>query len=173
MCGIAGILRWDGGPASAGEVHAMCEAIVHRGPDDEGLFVGDGVALGMRRLSIIDVAGGHQPIGNEDGSVVVVFNGEIYNYRELRAELMARGHNFSTTTDTEVIVHLYEEYGRAVTDYLRGMFAFALWDARKRELLLARDRLGIKPLFLAETSYGVAFGSELRPCFRLRASSGS
>lgn len=162
MCGIAGIFRWDGQPASAGEVHAMCEAMVHRGPDDEGLFVGEGVALGMRRLSIIDVAGGHQPIANEDGSAVVVFNGEIYNYRELRADLVRRGHHFATTTDTEVIVHLYEEYGSAVTDHLRGMFAFALWDARKRELLLARDRLGIKPLFLAETKYGVVFGSELK-----------
>ena len=140
----------------------MCGAIVHRGPDDEGRFVAPGVALGMRRLSIIDVANGRQPIGNEDGSIQVVLNGEIYNHRELRTKLLNLGHRFSTRSDTETIVHLYEDAGEAVVDGLRGMFSFALWDAGRQRLVVARDRVGIKPLYYWEHDGGVAFVSELR-----------
>ena len=162
MCGIAGIVSLSDRPVLAEEVRDMCAAIVHRGPDDDGYYTGDGVGLGMRRLSIIDIDGGRQPVRNEDGSVRVVFNGEIYNFRELRQDLIKRGHIFSTRTDTEVIVHLYEEYGKHCVDHLRGMFGFALWDARRRQLLLARDRIGIKPLYYAEVNGRVLFGSELK-----------
>src|SRR5229473_78896 len=147
MCGIAGIVSFDAGPVLVEEVSAMCAAMVHRGPDDEGFHVGPRVGLGMRRLSIIDLATGHQPIANEDGTVWAILNGEIYNYRELRRFLECRGHVFRTATDTETIVHLYEEYGERCVEKLRGMFAFAVWDERRRALLLARDRLGIKPLY--------------------------
>jgi asparagine synthase (glutamine-hydrolysing) len=146
----------------AATIHRMCQAIVHRGPDDEGIFVKDGVGLGMRRLSIIDLAGGHQPVFNEDRSVWVVFNGEIYNFPELRGELESRGHRFYTHTDTEVIVHLYEELGSDCVKNLRGMFAFALYDERKRKLLIARDRLGIKPLHYALKGERLLFGSEIK-----------
>jgi asparagine synthase (glutamine-hydrolysing) len=162
MCGIAGIVRWDGAPPPAGTVRAMCDRLVHRGPDDQGYYVDQAVALGMRRLSIIDLETGHQPVGNEDGTVWVVFNGEIYNFKELRRELEARGHRFRTTSDTETIVHLYEEYGPGAVERLRGMFALALWDTRRRDLLLARDRLGIKPLYYAPFAGGLAFASELK-----------
>ncbi|OLC28321.1 MAG: asparagine synthase (glutamine-hydrolyzing) [Armatimonadetes bacterium 13_1_40CM_64_14] len=145
----------------------MCAALIHRGPDDEGCYVGQGVGLGMRRLSIIDLAGGHQPLCNEDGSVWVVFNGEIYNFRELRHELEGRGHRFTTETDTETIVHLYEEYGPHCVTRLRGMFAFALWDARRQQVVLARDRLGIKPLYYAEASGRLVFASELKAILQL------
>src|SRR5581483_10250766 len=142
MCGIAGVYEFSGARAVDGaRVQAMLDAIAHRGPDDEGIHLADGLGIGNRRLSIIDLAGGHQPIANEDGSVVVVFNGEIYNYRELTAELRQRGHRFATSSDTEVIVHLYEDRGDDCVDALRGMYGFALWDARRRRLLLARDRL--------------------------------
>jgi asparagine synthase (glutamine-hydrolysing) len=167
MCGIAGFVEprtdahGDDGAATA-TVRLMCDVIRHRGPDDEGVFVADGAALGMRRLSIIDLAGGHQPIGNEDGSVWVVFNGEIYNYRELRAALEARGHAFSTDTDTETIVHAYEEWGEGCFAHLRGMFGIALWDRRTRTLLLARDRMGIKPLHYADRNGSLFFGSEIK-----------
>lgn len=140
----------------------MCGRIVHRGPDGEGRLVEPDVAMGMRRLSIIDVAGGAQPIGSEDGQVQVVFNGEIYNHRLLRAELEKAGHTFRTRADTEVIVHGYEEWGDAVLHRLRGMFAIALWDRGRRRVLLARDRLGIKPLYLWQHEGGVAFASELK-----------
>ncbi len=140
----------------------MCMSIAHRGPDDEGYYFGAGVGLGMRRLSIIDVASGRQPVRNEDGTVWVVFNGEIYNFRELRRNLEGRGHIFYTHTDTETIVHLYEEYGKRAVDHLRGMFAFALWDERKRQLLIARDRVGIKPLYYAEAGGRLLFASELK-----------
>jgi asparagine synthase (glutamine-hydrolysing) len=140
----------------------MCDAIAHRGPDDQGLYGGDGVALGMRRLSIIDLSTGHQPVRNEDGTLWVVFNGEIYNFKELRRDLERRGHRFYTTTDTETIVHLYEDYGPAAVEHLRGMFAFAVWDVSRRELFLARDRLGIKPLFYAPIDGGLVFASELK-----------
>jgi asparagine synthase (glutamine-hydrolysing) len=140
----------------------MCQAMRHRGPDDEGLFVDGRVALGMRRLSIIDLAGGKQPISNEDGRITVVLNGEIYNYAELRAGLLARGHTLATHSDTETIVHLYEELGPRCVEQLRGMFAFALWDAREDRLLLARDRFGMKPLYVAEGPWGMAWASELK-----------
>ena len=146
MCGIAGFIDlWDerqtrGRDDSAQILDAMCRAISHRGPDDQGTLVEDGVALGMRRLSIIDLAGGHQPISGEDGSVTIVFNGEIYNYQDLTPELEARGHKFTTHSDTEAIVHAYEEYGPACLDHLRGMFALAIWDRKTRSLFVARDR---------------------------------
>ena len=167
MCGIAGIVRWDGRPVLEREIRAMCAAMVHRGPDDEGIYVGDGVAIGMRRLSIIDLASGHQPVSNEDGSIQIVFNGEIYNYRELRRELQARGHTLRTGSDTETIVHLYEDYGPRCVEHLRGMFAFAIWDGRRRQLLLARDRLGIKPLYYAERDGELLFASELKPILQV------
>jgi asparagine synthase (glutamine-hydrolysing) len=168
MCGIAGFAGWSlGSEDAARTVRTMCDAIVHRGPDDSGYFVAPEVALGMRRLSIIDVAGGRQPIANEDGSVQVVFNGEIYNHHELRRELVARGHHFRTRSDTETIVHLYEEMGADFVVRLRGMFAIALWDARARRLVLARDRAGIKPLSYWLTADGIAFCSELRSLLAL------
>jgi asparagine synthase (glutamine-hydrolysing) len=164
MCGIAGILSLNGRPVSFDELHAMCSAMIHRGPDDEGLYLGrdKSVGLGMRRLSIIDLQTGRQPVHNEDGTVWVVFNGEIYNFRDLRRKLEQRGHVFSTATDTEVIVHLYEDFGPHCVEHLRGMFAFALWDERARSLLLARDRLGIKPLYYAEVGERLLFASELK-----------
>jgi asparagine synthase (glutamine-hydrolysing) len=162
MCGIAGIVGGAPGSVDTQTIHRMCQAIVHRGPDDEGIFVKDGVGLGMRRLSIIDLSGGHQPVFNEDRTVWVVFNGEIYNFLELRQELEGRGHRFYTHTDTEVIVHLYEDMGADCVDKLRGMFAFALYDERNRRLLLARDRLGKKPLHYALTNGRLMFGSEIK-----------
>jgi asparagine synthase (glutamine-hydrolysing) len=171
MCGIAGFADAAGGrhvttPARLeGDfnlVHRMCEVIRHRGPDDEGIHVEPGVGLGMRRLSIIDLAGGRQPIHNEDSTVWVVFNGEIYNYRELRAELEALGHRFSTSSDTESIVHAYEEWGEDVFRRLRGMFGIALWDRPRRTLLLGRDRAGQKPLHYAERGGRLHFGSEIK-----------
>ncbi|HUP24296.1 MAG TPA: asparagine synthase (glutamine-hydrolyzing) [Thermoanaerobaculia bacterium] len=162
MCGIAGILRFDGAPVAIEELRPMTDALVHRGPDDEGLWSAPGIGLGMRRLSIIDLATGRQPIANEDGTVRVVANGEIYNFRELRRELEGKGHVFSCGSDIEVIVHLYEEHGARCLDRLRGMFALALWDERSRSLLLARDRIGIKPLFYAERGGSLYFGSEVK-----------
>jgi asparagine synthase (glutamine-hydrolysing) len=162
MCGIAGIVRWDGQTPGADQVQAMCDVMRHRGPDDDGLYVNGPAALGMRRLSIIDLETGRQPVSNEDGTVWVVLNGEIYNYRELRVELERRGHQFRTTSDTETIVHLYEDYGPDLVDRLRGMFAFAVWDTRSRQLLLGRDRLGIKPLFYTRLHGALAFASELK-----------
>ena len=163
MCGIAGIVdeRANGGIDQAA-IHRMCQAIVHRGPDDEGIFVKGAAGLGMRRLSIIDLSGGHQPVFNEDRTAWVVFNGEIYNFRELRRELESRGHRFYTHTDTEVIVHLYEDFGAECVKKLRGMFAFALYDERRRSLLIARDRLGKKPLHYSLVNGRLLFGSEIK-----------
>jgi asparagine synthase (glutamine-hydrolysing) len=163
MCGIAGIIdpALDK-PAIGALLQRMTDSIIHRGPDDEGAFVADGAGIGMRRLSIIDVAGGHQPIGNEDGAIQVVFNGEIYNYRELRAGLEQRGHRFRTNSDTEVIAHLYEERGAGCLSELRGMFGIAVWDARTSTLMLGRDRLGKKPLFYAQHGGQLVFGSEIK-----------
>ncbi|MGH3111025.1 MAG: asparagine synthetase B family protein, partial [Gaiellaceae bacterium] len=164
MCGICGIVGAAGVDREV--LTRMTGSLRHRGPDDDGYFVGEyedvSVGLGFRRLSIIDLATGNQPIANEDGSVQLVFNGEIYNFRELRAQLEQRGHRFSTNADTEVIVHLYEEHGAGCTSHLNGMFAFALWDEARRELLLARDRFGKKPLYYAELGESLLFGSELK-----------
>ena len=144
-------------------LQAMGDTVAHRGPDAEGFYVGEGIGLAHRRLSIVDVAAGQQPLSNEDGTVWVVFNGEIYNFAALRAELENKGHSFRTHSDTEVIVHAYEEWGDASVTRFRGMFAFALWDARARRLLLARDRVGIKPLYYAELPEGgLVFGSEIK-----------
>ncbi len=169
MCGIAGFVDESKTLTDASERRAVLErmlrVITHRGPDDEGTLVEDGVALGMRRLSIIDLAGGHQPMSGCDGAaaLTVVFNGEIYNYRELKLELEARGHRFKTDSDTETIVHAYEEYGERAVEFLRGMFAFAIWDARERKLFIARDRVGKKPLYYTRTRTGAfLFGSELK-----------
>ncbi|MFH1539854.1 MAG: asparagine synthetase B, partial [bacterium] len=179
MCGICGIINLndatgaatgagsgDAGPA----LRAMTETLRHRGPDDEGFFTAPHAtgtaALGMRRLSIIDIEGGHQPIFNEDETAVIVFNGEIYNFRELRPELEAAGHSFRTRTDTEVILHLYEELGPACLERLRGMFAFAIYDIKNRTLFLARDRIGIKPLVHTTIGGGargtLVFASEIK-----------
>jgi asparagine synthase (glutamine-hydrolysing) len=167
MCGIAGFVESPssvpfGREHAAALVHAMCGAIRHRGPDDEGVWTADGVAIGMRRLSIIDLATGHQPMANEDRTVWTVFNGEIYNFRELRRELEAHGHRFATSTDTEVIVHAYEQWGADAVLRLRGMFGLAVWDEHTRTLLLARDRVGIKPLHIAEAGGRLYFGSEIK-----------
>jgi asparagine synthase (glutamine-hydrolysing) len=147
---------------SSALVKAMADTIQHRGPDDEGYYVAGNVGLGFRRLAIIDLKTGHQPLSNEDGSIWIVFNGEIYNYQELRALLVSKGHIFKTQTDTEVIVHLYEELGPRCVEKLRGMFAFAIWDGNARALLLARDRVGIKPLYYCLTSSSLVFGSEIK-----------
>ena len=169
MCGIAGFVDFqrasNARPAEerARILENMCRVITHRGPDDQGVMVADGVALGMRRLSIIDLAGGHQPISNENGAVNIVFNGEIYNYRDLQKELESLGHTFATSSDTETIVHAYEEYGDHCVDHLRGMFAFAIWDDREKKLFIARDRVGKKPLYYSVTRSGtLVFGSELK-----------
>jgi asparagine synthase (glutamine-hydrolysing) len=167
MCGIAGIFDLASGPVSRRDVASMCEAIVHRGPDEGGFHLTRGVGLGMRRLSIIDVEGGSQPVSNEDGTVWVVFNGEIYNFKELRRDLEARGHTFCSNTDTEVIAHLYEEHGTDCVDHLRGMFGFAIWDETKRRLMLARDRLGVKPLYWTESKGRLIFASELKAILQL------
>jgi asparagine synthase (glutamine-hydrolysing) len=163
MCGIIGFVNLDRQKtADPQTARRMAGAIVHRGPDDEGFYFNGHVAMGMRRLSIIDLAGGHQPISNEDGSVWVVFNGEIYNYQELRQHLLARSHQLKTNSDTETIVHLYEEYGDELVQYLNGMFGLALWDERRRRLLVARDRMGEKPLYFTQTPEALVFASELK-----------
>ena len=164
MCGIAGFLLRTGN-ADANTVHSMCDQIRHRGPDDEGYYVHGPCALGMRRLSIIDLNTGQQPISNEDGTVWVVFNGEIYNYPQLRSELVEKGHQFTTNGDTETLVHLYEEEGVSGLTKLQGMFAFCIWDARRRQMLLVRDRFGKKPLYYCESPQGIYFASELK-CLR-------
>lgn len=163
MCGIAGFLRENlFGPVDSEILRRMTRTLVHRGPDDEGTFEEDGIFLGHRRLSIIDIEGGRQPMTSEDGRVVVIFNGEIYNYKDLRRDLEARGHVFRTRADTEVLVHLWEDEGEAMLPRLNGMFAFALWDRRDRTLLLARDRMGKKPLYWGEFSGEFVFASELK-----------
>lgn len=162
MCGIAGIVSTEPGRVDVAEIHRMCQSLVHRGPDDEGIFVRDGAGLGMRRLSVIDLAGGHQPVFNETGTIWIVFNGEVYNFQELRQELESRGHRFTTHSDTEAIVHLYEDMGAECVQKLRGMFAFAIYDQPRRRLLLVRDRLGIKPLHYALHDGRLLFGSEIK-----------
>lgn len=162
MCGICGIIRKDGQLVEKQQIVKMCSTIVHRGPDDEGIFISGSIGFGIRRLKIIDLDTGHQPIHNEDESIWVVLNGEIYNFQELRESLEKNGHRFYTRSDTEVIVHLYEDYGDKALEYLNGMFGIALWDARKKRLLLARDRLGIKQLYYYENDKYLIFGSEIK-----------
>ncbi|MEP6998349.1 MAG: asparagine synthase (glutamine-hydrolyzing), partial [Betaproteobacteria bacterium] len=167
MCGIYGILQLDGAAPPLGALRPMARLTVHRGPDDEGAYVDGPLAFGMRRLSIIDVAGGHQPLSNEDGTLSLVANGEIYNYQTLRSELTAQGHHFRTASDCETIVHLYEQHGDAFVERLNGMFAFALWDSRRQRLLLGRDRLGIKPLYLWNDGQRLVFASEAKAILAL------
>jgi asparagine synthase (glutamine-hydrolysing) len=164
MCGIAGLLSRDGVRPDVSLLERMCDRLEHRGPDSFGYFAEPPVALGHRRLSIIDLSTGDQPMGNEDGSIQVIFNGEIYNYRELRQDLLEKGHQFRTGSDTEVLVHLYEEEGERMPQLLNGMFAFALWDSRRESLLLVRDRLGKKPLYYTQAAPGftLCFASELK-----------
>ena len=180
MCGIVGIACANPQSLDEAVLHQMCDAIVHRGPDDDGYYVSRGgeigsgspfegsasVGLGMRRLSIVDLSTGKQPIHNEDKTVWVVQNGEIYNYAELRGELEAKGHRFYTHSDTEVIVHAYEEYGDDVPKHLRGMFAFAVWDEKRQKLLLARDRVGKKPLLYSNLGSELVFASEFQAMLR-------
>ncbi|MGB9083716.1 MAG: asparagine synthase (glutamine-hydrolyzing) [Terriglobales bacterium] len=166
MCGIAGILEFGRDTrANPAALREMCRAITHRGPDDEGFYTDGAVGIGMRRLSIVDVAGGHQPISNEDGTLWIVFNGEIYNHLALREQLIARGHRYSTHSDTETIVHLFEEYGPDCVQHLRGMFAFAIWNRNTKTLFIARDRLGIKPLYYKLSPERLLFGSEIKAVF--------
>jgi len=163
VCGICGKLNFDRARSVAPSLlKAMADTIHHRGPDDEGYYVSGPVGFGFRRLSIIDLNTGHQPISNEDGTAWIVFNGEIYNYQELRRDLQTKGHTFTTQTDTEVIVHLYEEFGESCVEKLRGMFAFAIWDERRKVLFMARDRVGIKPLYYWLTDKCLVFGSEIK-----------
>lgn len=163
MCGILGVYKYrEQAPVEEPLLRAMCQSIRHRGPDEEGVFLDGSLGLGMRRLSIIDLVTGSQPIANEDKTVTVVFNGEIYNYRDLQALLEGRGHRLRTRSDTETLVHLYEEFGAGLVEHLRGMFTFALWDARRRTLLLARDRLGIKPLYYTLAGDRLTFASEIK-----------
>jgi asparagine synthase (glutamine-hydrolysing) len=163
MCGIVGIIRNDDKHIDGHLLEQMCQSIVHRGPDEKGLYVNGSVGLAMRRLAIIDLKGGQQPIHNEDSTKWIVFNGEIYNYRELRERLEKSGHKFYTSSDTEVILHAYEQYGADCPQYLRGMFAFAIWDDLKKELFLARDRVGKKPLLYSYTTNQFIFASEFSP----------
>ncbi len=165
MCGIAGWANLENKPSqntSEAVLHSMCERMKHRGPDSEGLWTNESVSLGMRRLSIIDLHTGEQPVYSEDKSIVVVMNGELYNFREVRADLEKRGHKFETRTDTEILPHLYEEYGEAMLEHISGMFAFALWDKRKNKLLIARDRFGEKPLYYGVFDGKLIFASELK-----------
>src|SRR4051794_34880714 len=162
MCGIAGLVGLDGRPPDRRALEAMSGALVHRGPDDAGLFADGPCGLAARRLSIIDLAGGHQPVSTPDGAVTVVQNGEIYDHARHREALRAAGHTFASRSDTEVIAHLYAEHGLAFAERLRGMFAIAVWDARKRRLVLARDRFGIKPLYWSQEGGRLAFASELK-----------
>src|SRR5437763_1318431 len=172
MCGISGIAfsSRSGRSAEAGVVRRMCDVIRHRGPDDDGVFVDGAIGLGMRRLSIVDVAHGHQPMTNEDETVHIVYNGEIYNHADYRAELEQQGHRYRTHCDTETILHLYEEHGAACVERLRGMFAFAIWDQNRRELFIARDRLGVKPLYYVHDANGsLYFASEIKSLLEARA----
>jgi len=163
MCGITGIIHLDGqGSVDRTLLREMTALLRHRGPDDEGFYEAPGVGLGHRRLSIIDLDTGRQPMGNEDGSIQVVFNGEIYNFLDLRQQLQSKGHLFRTGSDTEVLVHGYEEWGERLARHLNGMFAFVIWDARHRRLLMARDRVGKKPLYYTVNQDRLLFASELK-----------
>ncbi|TLN17036.1 asparagine synthetase B, partial [bacterium] len=154
MCGIVGQYNFNGAPVDEGLIRRMNAMISHRGPDDDGFYFGGKVGFGSRRLSIIDLGGGHMPLSNEDGTIWITFNGEIYNFLELRQELIQQGHTFKTRTDTEVIVHLYEQHGVDCLKRLNGMFALAIWDEPRQRLFLARDRMGKKPLVYAQRPWG-------------------
>ena len=167
MCGICGVLELRGGRFREEDLQAMSNTLLHRGPDDQGKLLAGPLAFGFRRLSIVDLAGGHQPMTNEDGTLWIVFNGEIYNHRELRPALEQRGHRYATNSDTETILHLYEEYGEDCVHHLRGMFAFAIWDTRRKQLFCARDRLGIKPFYYAIVGNRFAFASEVKALFEI------
>src|SRR5215831_7123920 len=165
MCGINGIAfsSRSGRRVDSRMLASMRDVLTHRGPDEEGIFVDGAVGLGHRRLSIVDVAAGHQPMTNEDESLHIVYNGEIYNHSDFREELEAKGHVYQAPSATETILHLYEEHGERCVDYLRGMFAFAIWDQRRKELFVARDRLGVKPLYYVHTGDGsLFFGYEIK-----------
>ena len=163
MCGICGIVAIGGSkPVDRDVLLKMTQVMQHRGPDDQGIYLDERVGLGSRRLSIIDLVGGRQPIANEDESMWIVFNGEIYNYRELRTYLQRRGHTFRTRSDTEVILHLYEEFRVDCVQHLNGIFSFAIWDTLREEIVIARDRMGVKPLYYTETKGGLVFGSEMK-----------
>src|SRR2546429_2696747 len=164
MCGIAGQFNFQRHePVEREAIVRMARSIAHRGPDDEGFFIAGPVGLGFRRLSIIDLAGGHQPMSDGEETVWVIFNGEIYNYRELRAELQVKGHHFRTNSDTEVIIHGYKEWGTDVFNHLNGMFGLAIWDVRNQRLVVARDAMGIKLIYYRIANGQLTFGSEVRP----------
>src|SRR5579871_1607043 len=172
MCGIAGALQHDGVQVDRDALQRAARSIAHRGPDDEGLRIDGPVGLAHRRLSIIDLStAGRQPMSNEDGTVWLTYNGEIYNFRELRRLLEARGHRFASHTDSEVLVHGYEEWGLGLLERLNGIFAFAIWDGRRRELLMARDRFGVKPLYVKREPNRILFGSEIKAILALAGSS--
>ncbi|MFW6128966.1 MAG: asparagine synthase (glutamine-hydrolyzing) [Candidatus Aminicenantaceae bacterium] len=164
MCGICGIVKTDSGkPFSSSLISSMCQTIIHRGPDDQGIYTDQNACLGVRRLSIIDVIGGHQPLSNENKSVWIAYNGEVYNFPSLRKELIKRGHTFRTKTDTETIIHGYEEWGENIVNKLQGMYAFSIWDKKNKKMLLVRDRIGIKPLYYTVLEdQTLVFGSELK-----------
>ncbi|HNM16187.1 MAG TPA: asparagine synthetase B, partial [bacterium] len=161
MCGIVGFISAENLDRPS-LLKAMTDVIAHRGPDDDGTFFDKKAALGFRRLSIIDVAGGHQPLSNTDQSLWIVFNGEIYNYKEVRTELIAKGYSFKTNSDTEVIIHAYQAWGSRCLQKLNGMFAFAIWDTQRERLFIARDRLGVKPLYYWHSGSRFVFGSEIK-----------
>src|SRR3954470_3089879 len=167
MCGIYGIVQLNGAAADPALLSRMGRVTVHRGPDDEGVHADRSCAIGMRRLSIIDLEGGHQPLSNHDGTVWLVCNGEIYNFRELRRELEACGHRFKTHSDSEVVLYAYIQYGDAFVERLNGMYAFALWDKSRERLLVARDRLGVKPVYVANNGRRLAFASEAKALLEL------
>ena len=163
MCGIVGLYRKDPAATVAqSTIKAMCDAIIHRGPDDEGLYVSGPVGMGMRRLSIIDIEGGHQPMFSAGGKLALVFNGEVYNFREIRSELEALGYVFESHSDTEVLVHGFDAWGHQLCERLNGMFAFSVWDERTQTLVVVRDQIGIKPLYLYEDEHIIAWASEIK-----------
>ena len=162
MCGICGIILKDGKKVSLNKLKSMADTMVHRGPDDSGYFLQDNMGFGFRRLSIIDLDNGGQPMINNNNTIAIVFNGEIYNFNSLRENLLKKGYSFTTKSDTEVILHAYANYGLKMVDKLRGMFSIAIWDKKKKEIILIRDRIGKKPLFYAHDPTGCLFASEMQ-----------
>src|SRR4030095_9322266 len=172
MCGICGQFNFGNSkPVEVQTMRRMADSIAHRGPDGEGFFLEGSLALGFRRLSIIDLGGGHQPMSDREGSVWLVFNGEIYNFKELRRELESFGHAFQTNSDTEVIIHGYKQWGEEVFDHLNGMFGVAIWDVSRQKLVVARDAMGIKPVYYRVEAGSICFGSEVRALARIGAES--